>query len=204
MVHQNVEHRVNVIGAGLGRTGTTSLKLALERLLNGRCYHMAEMFARPNDIPIWLAASEGVNITIDWPEFFRDFVATVDWPGAAFWPELHYAFPESVVLLSTRSSTDEWYESARATIFDGTPELNRTIYTNMFARDWDDPAGAKRAYERHNAVVRAVVEPSRLVDWQPGDGWEPICEALALPVPDEPFPHVNNTADFRAVAGLDG
>ena len=58
------------------------------------------------------------------------------------------------------------------------------------------------AYERHNDEVRAGVPPERLLEWCPGDGWEPICERLGLPVPDEPFPKTNSTEDFRALAGL--
>jgi hypothetical protein len=77
------------------------------------------------------------------------------------------------------------------------------MISKRFSPDWEDPASAKRAYEQHNAAVRAEVDPSRLVDWQPGDGWVPICRALSLPIPSEPFPHVNTTADFRAMAGLD-
>jgi len=51
--------------------------------------------------------------------------------------------------------------------------------------------------------VRATVPPERLVDYTAGDGWEPLCKALGVPVPDAPFPHVNSTADFRAMMGLD-
>jgi hypothetical protein len=59
------------------------------------------------------------------------------------------------------------------------------------------------AYVRHNDAVRAGVAPERLVEWRPDDGWEPICAALGLPVPDEPFPRLNTTAEFRARAGWD-
>jgi hypothetical protein len=77
------------------------------------------------------------------------------------------------------------------------------LFANTFTADWADEAMAKQAYEEHNAAVRAAVDPARLVDWQPGDGWEPICRALALPVPDDPFPHVNTTAEFRSMIGFD-
>ena len=122
------------------------------------------------------------------------------------------------MLLSTRSSADAWWTSANATIFqipkrEIPPEhrdvmgaqlaMANDMLTNTFTPGWDDEATAKRAYEAHNATVRATVDPDHLVDWQPGDGWEPICAALSIPVPAEPFPHVNTTADFRAGAGLD-
>jgi hypothetical protein len=74
---------------------------------------------------------------------------------------------------------------------------------DRFTPEWRDATAAKRAYEQHNATVRATVPPERLVDWQPGDGWDPICTALGMPVPDTPFPHTNTKDDFRALVGLD-
>ena len=208
---------LRVVGAGLGRTGTHSLKLALEQLLDGPCYHMMETFGRPDDIPVWHAAVNGA--TTDWASFLADYVATVDWPAAAFWRELSDTYPDAVVLLSSRSSAEAWYQSAHDTIFqisrreippehsdvmNGQLAMAKDMFTNTFTPDYDDATAAMRAYERHNADVRASIDPARLIDWHPGDGWEPICAALSLPVPDLPFPHVNTTADFRAMAGLDG
>jgi hypothetical protein len=207
---------VRVVGAGLGRTGTASLQLALQQLLDGRCYHMGETFGRPNDLLVWQAAAHGTMP--DWDEFLAEFVATVDWPACAFWRELADANPDAIVLLSTRTSADAWWKSAHDTIFqvhhrDLPPEhadlmdaqlaMVEAVFVNTFCREWEDETAAKRAYEKHNDAVRAEVDPARLVDWQPGDGWEPICEALGVSVPTEPFPHVNSTADFRAMIGLD-
>jgi hypothetical protein len=206
------------VGAGVGRTGTLSLKTALERLLGGRCYHMLETFDRPDDLPVWEAAALGVQP--DWPTFLGGFTAAVDWPASAFWPELADAFPDAVVLLSTRASADEWWTSAHQTIFermrtgepdarpaDGTPRAQasmvRTVFANRFTADIQDEAMAKAAYDAHNAAVRSGVDPARLVEWRPGDGWEPLCAALGVAVPDEPFPHVNSTADFRLMVGLE-
>ncbi len=207
---------LRVVGAGLGRTGTMSLQAALQQLLDGRCYHMGETFGRPADIPVWHAAVNGD--LPDWEVFLADYVATVDWPACAFWRELADANPDAVVLLSSRSSADAWWKSAHDTIFQisrreakpDDPEfvgLQLAMAEDMFAKtftaDWRDETAAKRAYEEHNAAVRAEIDPGRLVDWQPGDGWEPICAALSLPVPDDPFPHANTTADFRTMTGLD-
>jgi len=207
---------LRVVGAGLGRTGTASLQLALQQLLDGRCYHMAEVFGRPDDIPVWHAAVNGSPP--DWDGFFADFVATVDWPACAFWNELAAANPDAIVLLSTRSSTDAWWKSADDTIFqvsnrkippDAPPmfaaqtAMAKDMFANTFTRDWEQETAAKHAYEQHNDAVRAGVDPARLVEWQPGDGWQPLCAALDVPVPDDPFPHVNTTADFRAMSGLD-
>jgi hypothetical protein len=206
---------LRVVGAGLGRTGTHSLKLALEQLLGEPCYHMSETFGRPADIPVWHAAANGDMP--DWPAFLADYAATVDWPACAFWRPLADEFPDAVVLLSTRSSTDAWWNSANDTIFQVSkreipPEhaavmgSQLSMMDDLFATTFTDDlseAPAKLAYEEHNAAVRAAVDPARLVDWRAGDGWEPICRALSLPVPSEPFPHVNTTADFRAMIGFD-
>ena len=209
---------LQVVGAGLGRTGTHSLKLALEQLLGGRCYHMTEVFGRPDDIPVWQAAARGD--LPDWDAFLGDFDAAVDWPASAFWRELAEANPDAVVLLSTRSSADAWWTSANDTIFQvvqrplppDDPDtavfsaqlaMINELLPARFTPRWTDEAEAKRAYEAHNAAVRARADPARLVEWSPGDGWEPLCAALGVAVPDTPFPHVNSTAEFRAMAGLD-
>jgi sulfotransferase family protein len=205
---------LRVVGAGLGRTGTHSLQLALQQLLGGPCYHMIEVFGRPDDIPVWHAAGEGRMP--DWDVFLADYVATVDWPAAAFWRELAAANPGALVLLSVRDDADAWWRSAHDTIFEigarpipddpifaAQLRMISAVFERTFTPDWQDADAAKAAYVRHNAAVRAEVPRGRLLEWRPGDGWDPICTALDLPVPDEPFPHVNTTADFRAMAGLD-
>jgi hypothetical protein len=207
---------LRVVGAGLGRTGTASLQLALQQLLDGRCYHMGETFGRPDDVPVWHAAATGTMPA--WNQFLSEYVATVDWPACAFWRELSAANPDAVVLLSTRSSADAWWKSAHETIFQvhkreipsehadvmqAQLAMAEAVFVNTFCSDWEDEDAAKRAYDDHNAAVRAGADPGRLLEWQPGDGWEPICAALGVPVPDDPFPHVNSTADFRAMIVLE-
>jgi hypothetical protein len=205
---------LQVVGAGLGRTGTHSLKQALEQLLGAPCYHMVEVLGRPDDIPVWQRAVDGDPP--DWREFFTDFGAAVDWPVAAFWSEISAAFPDAIVLLSTRDAAG-WWTSASRTIFDvtqrGAPPdepvivaqmaMATTMFERRFTPGWRDQAAATAAYEAHNETVRATVPAERLVEWHPGDGWAPICTALGVPVPSEPFPHVNTTSDFRAMARLD-
>ncbi|WP_188111421.1 sulfotransferase family protein [Nocardioides antri] len=191
-----------VVGAGVGRTGTLSLKTGLERLLGGPCYHGSDVFTRPRHIRIWRAAARGD--AVDWAAFLDGYAAVVDWPAAAFWEEICAAFPDAVVLLSTRESVDAWHRSADETIFRYAPLARVSPVVRMFSEvlaarftpDARDPEEAKAAYERHNAHVRATVPPDRLVEWSPGDGWEPLCAALGLPVPDEPFPRVNTKADW--------
>jgi len=204
---------LQVVGAGLGRTGTVSLKAALERLLGAPCYHMVEVFAHLDHVPVWHAAVR--REPVDWEALLGGYRAAVDWPAAAFWRELGEAYPGAIVLLSVRDDAETWWRSADRTVFAAMrrpppPELESwfemvsDLWRATMAEDWDDREVAMAAYERHNAEVRAAVPPERLVQWRPGDGWGPLCEALGVPVPDEPFPHENTTADFRAMAGLDG
>jgi hypothetical protein len=202
---------LRVVGAGLGRTGTLSLKLALERLLGGPCYHMLEVFPRPDHLAAWHAAVEGTPP--DWDTLFSGFVAAVDWPVAAFWSDISDAFPDAPVLLSTRPAADWWrsFDKTIAENFRHEPppgaEPFFAMVTDLLHRRFTagalDESVATQAYEEHNARVRAAVPSERLVEWQPGDGWEPLCSALGVDVPDEDFPHTNTTAEFRARFGLE-
>jgi len=198
---------LRAVGVGIGRTGTNSLKLALEQLLDAPCHHMAEVFAQPSQIPMWTAAAAGEP---DWPAIFDGYAATVDWPGAAFWRQLVAEYPDAVVLLSKRESADAWWKSANRTIFEvfngataPPPPMVAWFETmrGLFAQAGIDPTdetSAKVGYERHLQAVRDEVPAERLVEWTTGDGWAPLCAALGVDVPDEPFPHVNTTDEFRA------
>jgi len=199
---------MRIVGAGLGRTGTLSLKFALERLLGAPCYHMMEVFAHLEHVPTWTAAYRGEDV--DWQPVLGGYSAIVDWPGASLWQELSAANPDAVILLSTRRDAATWLKSARATILDNSPENKMEddprmpgfagMIREMFGRfepDWRDDAAAMAAYDRHNDAVRREAPADRLVEWQPGDGWQPLCTALGLAVPAEDFPHVNTTEDFR-------
>jgi hypothetical protein len=202
---------LRIVGAGLGRTGTHSLKLALEQLLGAPCYHMVEVFAHPEDVPLWHAAM--LDQPVDWDLVFDGYVATVDWPSGGVWRPIADKYPDAKVLLSTRRSSDEWWTSAYRTIFEamGNPpppgmEAWQEMVLAMAKRltpDFPDEAACKAAYERNNAEVRAEVPADRLIDWQPQDGWGPLCEGLGVPEPSEPFPVTNTTAEFRAMSGLD-
>jgi hypothetical protein len=206
---------LQVVGAGLGRTGTTSLKAALEQLLGAPCYHMMEVFGKPDVAATWQRAAEGD--TPEWDQLLGGYRATVDWPAAAFWRELSAAYPDAIVLLSTRDA-DGWWKSASNTIFEATQpsrsdddspgfqaelEMINSLFAHRFTPNWLDEDAAKTAFLQHNDEVRAGTAPDRLVEWQPGDGWAPLCAALDLPVPDVAYPHVNTTDEFRLMAGLD-
>ena len=200
---------LKVVGAGVGRTGTNSLKLALEQLLGGRCHHMFEIISDPAQIPAWTDAIEGRDV--NWQEVLGGYVAQVDWPGASFWREISAANPDALVLLSVRDPED-WYRSASNTIFQLLdhlpPELSPWFETVLgmmrarFSADFENPTAMMDAFERHNSQVRAGVPASRLLEWTPTDGWEPICERLGVAVPSAPFPLTNSTDDWRAALGM--
>jgi hypothetical protein len=200
---------LRVVGAGLGRTGTNSLKVALERLLGGRCYHMMELIERPDDTVYWERAAAGEPVTWDWLR--RDYVATVDFPAAMFWRELLAERPDAFVLLSTRESGQVWWDSFQRTILQSMNatipadrpdwQRRRAMNLSVLARltpNWRRESDAIDAYERHNEEVRRAVPSDRLIDWRPGDGWEPICSALGIRTPEDPFPHENTAAEFQA------
>ncbi len=191
---------LKIVGAGVGRTGTNSLMVALETLLGVPCYHMYQCFVR-DDSQAWLDIGRGKTELLD--EVLADCAAAVDWPASAYWEQLAEANPDAIILLSTRSSAEAWFKSANDTIF---PSIDKAegvwkdmveeLFTNTFTRDVLDQGKAIAAYEAHNADVRATVDPARLLEWQATDGWAPICEALGLPVPDQDFPHTNSTEEF--------
>lgn len=199
---------LRVIGAGLPRTGTTSLKLALEHLTGEPCYHMTEMFPRVEaHLPMWQRVVDGEIDVID--EILDGFGSTVDWPSSVFWREHADRHPEALIVLTRRDDVDQWWGSASRTVWEsmqrrtGFPEWDGLV-DGLRARFHEDPfdvEGIKAAYGRWNEEVRASVPAERLVELAPGDGWAPICAALGVEVPDEPYPHANTTAEFRANTG---
>ena len=196
---------LRLLGAGFPRTGTKSLRLALEQLLGGRCYHMDAVFENLDHVPVWRAALRGDRP--DWNEFLAGYVAALDWPASAFWRQLAEANPDAVVVLSQRDDAATWWRSANATVLevgrkDELPEhgdwltLFHELLRARIGDRWDDAATAMAAYERNIEDVRAAFPSERLVEWRPEDGWAPICHALGVPVPPDPFPHVNTTAEW--------
>lgn len=194
---------LRVVGAGLGRTGSTSLKLALERLLGAPCYHMSEVFKHPEHIPHWHSAARGEMP--DWHALFSGYGAAVDWPVGSFWPEISTAFPDAFIVLTTRDA-ESWWDSAHATIFqamkrvDNGPwrEMIDEMFRSRFTPTVEDKDACIAAYERHVAHARRSAPKARFLEWSPREGWQPLCDALRLPVPDEPFPHLNSREEFLA------
>ena len=201
--------KLEIVGAGWGRTGTQSLKIALDRLGVGPCYHMMEVFGKTDHIALWADATRGEPPR--WDLLFRDYRSIVDWPGCAFWRELAAAHPDAKILLSYRDP-EAWYESFRATIYEGmvrdTPAepawvrelfaVNRELIFERALRGRpDDRAHVIRCFEEHNEAVRSEAPSERLILYEVGSGWGPLCDGLGIPVPDEPYPRTNSTQEFR-------
>ena len=199
---------LDVIGAGLGRTGTLSLRHALEELGLGPCHHMEEVIANPRQIPAWHAAGRGEPV--DWGEVLAGYRSSVDWPSAQFWGELADRFPDAKVILTVRDR-ERWYESFSNTILmllnapepPPSPTLQAilamsrdVIVGRAFGGRIDDAEHVKASFDRHNAAVKAALPANRLLVFEVAQGWEPLCAFLDVPVPTTPFPHMNSTKEF--------
>ena len=208
---------LKVIGAGFGRTGTLSIKMALEELGLGPCYHMREVFDHPGHASFWDAAARGE--ATNWRELFKDYQATVDWPGCNFYKELMKIYPDAKVLLTVRDP-EKWYESAQSTIFQSVsrtpsplnrlllrlfrPNILRTmgmiktlVWEETFNGNFADKQYAIEIFNQHIAEVKKYVPPEQLLVYNVKEGWEPLCTFLGVEVPkDKPFPHLNDRADF--------
>ncbi|HKX79959.1 MAG TPA: sulfotransferase [Novosphingobium sp.] len=200
---------LEVIGAGFGRTGTLTLKLALERLGIAPCHHMTEIIADPRQGLGWNRAADGE--AVDWDRVYAGYRATVDWPGCHFYAELAQRYPEAKVILSLRDP-ERWYESMSQTIL---KTMDMLLNAPMAGADADHPmrfAGLLigrdtfdhdfskdnviATYERHNAEVRERIAADRLLEFEPSHGWEPLCRFLGVAVPEEDFPHTNAREEF--------
>lgn len=197
---------LRIIGAGLGRTGTYSLKLAITRLGFGPCHHMEEVARNmPVQLPLWQAALAGRP---DWQAIYDGFDSAVDWPTARFYRELAAAYPEARVILGDRDP-ESWADSFGETIgrliarTEDPPEHLRAwlAMAGEVIRQTGIPRGADRdglaaAFSAHVAAVRDAIPPERLLVHRASDGWGPLCAFLGVPVPDEPFPRTNDRHEF--------
>ncbi|HEV7963133.1 MAG TPA: sulfotransferase [Actinoplanes sp.] len=207
---------MDVIGAGLGRTGTLSLKVALEMLGVGPCAHMLPLRDEPERSSLFTQAAAGDEAALD--KALEGYRSTVDWPGCFFWEQLIEKFPEAPVILTVRDP-EKWYASAERTIWaafcappppGGLPPTMATFKAMADATNWQgmfhgrfaDREYAIRVFEEHNAAVRKAVPADRLLEYTVGSGWKPLCDFLGKPVPDEEFPRLNDTAAFQERIGL--
>jgi len=203
---------LKVIGAGFGRTGTSSLKIALEQLGFGRCYHFRNMLADWH-VPRWRAILEGARP--DWESLFQGYASTGDFPCAAFYRELAAHYPDARVILSSRDAAD-WYRSTRETLLPLRRALptwlppfgliaavtDKLLWKGAFEGRFDDRAYMLERYARHLDEVRAAIPPQRLLVFDVREGWEPLCAFLGVPVPKTPFPRVNDAAHMRRIVWL--
>jgi hypothetical protein len=194
---------LSVIGAGFGRTGTESMKLALEALGKGPCHHMKEVLVDSEQIALWRSAAQGD--LPEWEEAFAGYNSAVDWPTAYFWRELSEYYPDAKVLLTVRSA-DSWYESMTNTIFktlkastDPASIGLKLIGEGVFGGRLDDRAHAIAVYEKNIADVQAAFTQERLLTYHLGEGWEPLCQFLGEPVPNIPFPRSNPREQFGSM-----
>jgi hypothetical protein len=195
---------LSVIGAGFGRTGTMSLKLALEQLGFGPCYHMIEVIKEPavRSRP-WEAAADGQKV--DWEAVFDGFASCVDWPGATFYRQLADAYPDAKVILTVRDP-ESWYRSTQATIFarpmpenadDPWGRMVGKVIGRLFDHRMRDHDRLIAEFNRHNDEVRRAISADRLLVYEIAEGWAPLCAFLGVDVPDGPMPKANTTEEFR-------
>ena len=197
---------LKVIGAGFGRTGTLSLKNALEHLGFRPCYHMTELFSNPRANEQWEAIARGEPV--DLKKVLEGYQASVDWPACAVYKELMQAYPEAKVLLSVRDP-EKWYESVYNTIYQVSRRdplsplspharmINALIWDGTFDGRFEDKAYAIAVFLRHIEEVRQLVPVEKLLLYDVKEGWEPLCAFLGVEVPsDQPFPHLNDREEF--------
>ncbi len=199
---------LELIGAGFGRTGTLSVKAALDRLGFGPCHHMKEVFASAAERARWARIARGESI--DWDEVFQRYRATIDWPSTNYWRELAAHYPNARVLVTTRP-VEDWIRSMQATICrlipnrhrldnialrDALDTADRLIAEQTFNGRLDDPATLRSVYEQRLRDVREHLPEERVLFYSVTDGWEPLCAFLGVSVPDEPFPSSNQQDEF--------
>jgi hypothetical protein len=200
--------RLRVIGAGFGRTGTTSLKAALERLGYGPCYHMQTAMTRPGHAQFWRRARRG---QVAPGRFLRGYRSAIDWPACEFYRELMHEFPDARVILTTRAA-GPWYDSVRGTLWEidealpwwFPPSIRRMhdelIWQARFGGRFLERDHAIEVYEAHLDEVRRSVPAERLLVFDVAQGWEPQCRFLGRPVPaGEPFPRLNDRRYFTRI-----
>jgi hypothetical protein len=200
---------LKVIGAGFGRTGTRSLKEALEILGFKPCHHMVEVFMHPEQVPLWDRAALG-QMT-NWDEIFASYESSCDWPSCHFYKELAAFYPNAKVILTLRDPKS-WYKSIAGTILEGmkapSPDSKmqlpgifgpKIMGEDTFNNDFSE-ANMIAAFERHNEEVKRTVPRERLLVFEAKDGWEPLCRFLGVPVPSVPYPKMNTSENFHAHA----
>ena len=202
---------MKVLGAGFGRTGTMSLKIALEKLGIGPCYHMREVVSHPSHIKIWYDISRGEYP--NWDRLFSGFNSAVDFPVCLFYEELVNKFPDAKFILTLRDF-DTWYESTANTIYKVPTMLpdwfKRVVYpirmfielqvnliwVGLFKNNFSDIESTELVYNEHLKSVKKTIPADKLLIYRVNEGWGPLCEFLNVDKPEIPFPKVNDTAEM--------
>ncbi|RPJ27035.1 MAG: sulfotransferase family protein [Chloroflexi bacterium] len=204
---------LKVIGAGFGRTGTRSLKAALEELGFGRCYHMEEVVKNPGHLKHWVEIMQGGKA--DWETLFKGYQSATDWPTAAYYQDLMTVYPEAKIILTVRDP-DSWHRSVMNTIYQAgrgffsrftrilpsvhqfLNAMERVVWEGIFHNKLEDKAHAVEVFQNHIAEVKRIVPKQRLLVFEARHGWEPLCAFLDVPVPaHKPYPHRNKGALVR-------
>ncbi len=192
---------LKVIGAGFGRTGTDSMREALNILGFGPCHHMFEVNAHAEQKRMWRALVQGA--AVQWEQLFAGYGSCIDWPSAYYWKELSEFYPEAKVVLTYRTP-ESWWTSFEQTIVRGIQMSTEPeslgialVRDKVFGGRPDDRAHAIAMYEQNVKTVKATVSPERLLVHNLGDGWEPLCAHLGVPVPAQPYPSRNAASDFQ-------
>jgi hypothetical protein len=210
---------LKVIGAGWGRTGTESLKKALEILEFGKCYHMFELIKDGKRVVYWEQLARGEKP--DYDKLFDGYQSAVDFPAAIYYREFMQQYPNAKVVLSYRDA-DKWYQSASTTIFKPLPQIlfPLTRFLGLFNKNLsyfprifklvvdplfdgfmqgkkDDREFMINMYNQWVADVKKNVPAEKLLVFEAKEGWEPLCKFLGVPVPDVPYPRGNDSEQFK-------
>ncbi|MBG1231745.1 sulfotransferase family protein [Aestuariivirga litoralis] len=192
---------LKVIGTGFGRTGTDSMREALDILGFGPCHHMHEVIAHEQQKQMWRAKVQGAPLS--WEELFAGYQSCVDWPSAYYWRELITAYPQAKVILTHRSA-ESWWASFEKTILAGLSKSTdpqsvglALIRDKVFGGKMNDKAHAMACYEANIKAIRETVPAARLLVHELGDGWVPLCAHLGVPVPAVDYPSANSAEAFN-------
>lgn len=216
---------IQIIGAGFPRTGTTSLKRAVEILGFTKCYHMKELLVNPDMLPYWQELEETGNT--DWDTLYEGYMGSVDFPCYPFYKEHLKRYPEAKVILTVRPF-ESWYNSLYNTVWQAGPQnlqeklqmmarmafnprlrkaikcikfVRRYLWEKQFQGNFEDKSFVEDIFRDHLEAVKAYVPAHQLLVYDIRDGWEPLCQFLGIPVPKEPLPHLNKKEDFKSMLG---
>ena len=212
---------IKIIGAGLPRTGTTTLKRCLETLVHDKVYHMKELLVNPERLHLWKTLDKTGDT--DWDTLYNGYDATVDFPGYPWYKEHMKRYPDAKVILTVRDF-EGWHKSVFNTVWKAGPQtplekikmmgkllassrarnvvkcikfFKKIFFADELKGKFMDKAFAKKFWEDHIAEVKAYVPQEKLLVYDVRDGWGPICKFLGVEEPADPLPHLNKKENFK-------